>query len=196
VRVGEQYWEELGLRDAVLRGDESAWCVLYDRCFDSLYAFIDFRTGHRRERTEEAVQECWLIAVKRIDGFDPGRGSFGAWMRGIAANVVRDQWRKHQRTGKLETASAAADAVSGASSAAANLELAEKIGLALTFLPERYRTVLQAKYEQSRSVAEIARERGESPKAVESLLTRARKAFRQAWAGLDRRDDHERHQTQ
>lgn len=192
VNENDHRWEETGLRDAVLRGDESAWRVLYDRCFDALYAFIDFRTGHRRERTEEAVQECWLIAVRRIESYDPERGTFAGWMRGIAANVLRDQWRKRQRTANLETAAIdPGTVVSGP-----DLELADRIGLALTHLPERYRSVLQAKYEQSRSVAEIAEERGESPKAVESLLTRARNAFRQAWAGLDRRDDHERHRPQ
>jgi DNA-directed RNA polymerase specialized sigma24 family protein len=37
------------------------------------------------------------------------------------------------------------------------------------------------KYLEGRSVADIAAERGESPKATESLLTRAREAFRQAY---------------
>ena len=36
------------------------------------------------------------------------------------------------------------------------------------------------------TVVEIAREWQESPKAVESLLVRARKAFKDAFGGLDR----------
>ncbi len=47
----EHTWKERGLRDAVLRGDMEAWRVLYDQCFDSLFAFIDFRSGRRRDRT-------------------------------------------------------------------------------------------------------------------------------------------------
>jgi RNA polymerase sigma-70 factor (ECF subfamily) len=41
--------------------------------------------------------------------------------------------------------------------------------------------VLRMKYLEGRSVADIAAERDDSPKAVESLLTRAREAFRQAY---------------
>ena len=50
-------WDESGLRDAILRGDEGAWRVFHDQCFDSIYAFIDFRTGHRREA--QRIQEIW-----------------------------------------------------------------------------------------------------------------------------------------
>jgi DNA-directed RNA polymerase specialized sigma24 family protein len=41
--------------------------------------------------------------------------------------------------------------------------------------------VLRARYLDGASVADIARSRGESLKATESLLTRAREAFRAAF---------------
>ncbi len=47
--------------------------------------------------------------------------------------------------------------------------------------PERYEAVLRAKYLDQQSVAAIAETWNETPKAVESLLTRAREAFRQAY---------------
>jgi RNA polymerase sigma-70 factor (ECF subfamily) len=175
-------WDERGLRDAVLRGDEEAWRVFHDQCFDSIYAFIDFRTGHRQDLTEEVAQECWMIAVRRIERFDPARASFENWMRGIAANVLRNHWRTRKGTENIE----AAEAVSMNSDAGSRIELAEQIGMALTALPDRYRTVLHAKYEDKLSVIEIARKWGESPKAVESLLTRARGAFRKAYTGLEK----------
>lgn len=174
-------WEERGLRDAVLRGDEKAWRIFYDQCFESLYAFIDFRTGHRQDRTEEIVQESWLVAVRRIGSFDPARGSFESWMRGIAAHLLRNQWRKWKRIEKKE----AAGAVSGESDPGNRFELAEQIGLALTAVPDRYRAVLRAKYEEKLSVSEIARRWSENPKAVESLLTRARNAFRRAYRSIE-----------
>ncbi len=175
-------WKERGLRDAVLRGDNGAWRVFYDQCFDSLYAFIDFRTGHRRDRTEEVVQDSWMVAVRRIDTFDPARASFENWMRGIAANVIRNHRHAWKRLEGLEPV----EAVSKDAGPGPRIELAEQIGLALTVLPARYRSVLQAKYEEKRSVIEIAQRWKESPKAVESLLTRARSAFREAFTGLDK----------
>jgi len=175
-------WEESGLREAVMRGNESAWRTLYDRCFESLFAFIDYRTGHCRDRTEEVVQESWLVAVRRIASFDPARSSFENWMRGIAAHVLKNHWRRWKKLEKLETVAAVAQE----SNPGTQLELAEQIGLALTALPERYRSVLQLKYEERLSVNEIARRWSESTKAIESLLTRARNAFRQAYSGLEK----------
>jgi RNA polymerase sigma-70 factor (ECF subfamily) len=60
-------------------------------------------------------------------------------------------------------------------------EEAESVARALAALPGHYESVLRAKYLDGQSVAEIAAERGESAKAVESLLMRARQAFREIY---------------
>ncbi len=57
-------------------------------------------------------------------------------------------------------------------------------GAALTSLPCRWEQVLRWKYCQDLSVAEIAGQLGSSEKAVESILSRARAAFRQVYARL------------
>ena len=48
----------------------------------------------------------------------------------------------------------------------------------LSLLPEKYTKILVKKYVDLRSVRDIAQEAGQSEKAVESLLGRARTAFR------------------
>ena len=66
--------------------------------------------------------------------------------------------------------------------AVAEREQAERIAAALAGdLPERYEAALRMKYLDRRTVAEIAAEWGETEKAVESLLGRARAAFREAY---------------
>ena len=145
-------------------------------------AFIDFRTGHRRDRTEEVVQEVWMVAVRRIESFDPTRSSFENWMRGIAVNVIRNHRHAWKRLEGLRPV----EGVSMEAEPGTPIELAEQIGLALTTLPTRYRSVLKAKYEEKLSVIEIARKWKESPKAVESLLTRARGAFREIFNRLEK----------
>jgi RNA polymerase sigma-70 factor (ECF subfamily) len=52
-------------------------------------------------------------------------------------------------------------------------------------LPPHYEEVLRCKYLDGQSVADIALAWNESPKAVESLLTRARHAFREAYGPLE-----------
>ena len=54
----------------------------------------------------------------------------------------------------------------------------------LDHLPVRYGNALQWKYIQGLSVREIASLLGASPKAAESVLTRARQAFRDGFAAV------------
>ncbi len=190
-------WEEHALRAAALSGDEAAWRVLYDHHFDSLYGYVYWRAGRHPQRAEEVVQECWAVAVKRIRRFDPARGTFHGWLRGIADKVLSNHRRRWQRRDRTEIPNAADAGLpdrrvaesareSGAGAAAQNLAQAEHIGMALTALPPKHQAVLRAKYEEGLSVAEIAERWEATPKAVESLLSRARAAFREQYETLDR----------
>lgn len=173
-------WDERILRAAVLAGDGAAWRTLHDRFFDPLYAYIHCRTGRRADLTEDVVQECWLTAVRRIRDFDPERGAFDLWLRGIALNVLRNHHRGRRRDAAQSGAWEAPSRDERCPERPA--ELSEEIAIVLTELPVRQQKVLVAKYEEGLSVEEIAARWGESWKAVESLLARARAAFRDAYA--------------
>src|SRR5207253_5475538 len=99
---------EHALRGAVLAGDERAWRAWYEETFDRLYAYARWRCAGMADLTEEVVQETWLTAVRRIRRFDPGQGSFAAWLCGIAANVVRNRLRRERRRRGPPLADAAA----------------------------------------------------------------------------------------
>jgi RNA polymerase sigma-70 factor (ECF subfamily) len=169
---------ERGLQRAVLAGDEQAWKILYDEAFTGLYGYVLWRCGGLRDPADEVVQETWLTAVRRLRSFDPATGSFGAWLRGIAANLLRNYFRREIRRARyIQPLPSEPLAVLDED----RREQAERVALALSALPEHYESVLRAKYLDGRSVAAIALARDESPKAVESLLTRARQAFREAY---------------
>jgi RNA polymerase sigma-70 factor (ECF subfamily) len=172
---------ESGLRAAVLAGDERAWESWYQESYDGLFAYISWRCGGDRELAGDTVQETWLIAVKRIKNFDPKRGSFATWLRGIAANVLRNQFRSaNRRNGQHQ--SLASDPVDpgAAPNNLKECDRAHQVAWSLSQLPERYEAVLRAKYLDGQSVLDIAAEWRETPKAIESLLTRARHALRDA----------------
>lgn len=175
----DRVWRERGLWSAVLAGDERAWRTWYEASFDELHAYVSWRCAGLRDLADEVVQETWLTAVRRIGGFDPERGSFVAWLCGFAANILRNQLRRrardHRRNQSLNGELLVPDA------AKEENEQAERIASALAALPERYEAALRAKYLDQHSVAQIAEDWQETPKAIESLLTRARLAFREAY---------------
>lgn len=174
------------LRTAVLAGDEQAWRSWYDESYQPLYAYVHWRSGGLEDLAEEVVQETWLVAVRRVRQFDPHQGSFLAWLRGIAANVLRSrlrarpaEWRRREslQGGLASDVPVEAELV--------RRERAERIAAALADLPEHYETVLRAKYVDGATVAQVAEAAGRTPKAVESLLARARQAFRQRYRALE-----------
>jgi RNA polymerase sigma-70 factor (ECF subfamily) len=173
---------EEALKRAVLAGDEAAWRVWYDETFEGVRRFVVWQLRSQPDRSDEVLQETWLVAVRRIREFDPHRAGFAEWMRGIAANVLRSQMRKWGAVSMKPlpenvTCSPNDDATEAKSRS-------ERITEVLQFLPGRYAAVLREKYLEQKSVSEIAASWNETAKGVESLLTRAREAFRQAF-GMD-----------
>jgi RNA polymerase sigma-70 factor (ECF subfamily) len=69
-------------------------------------------------------------------------------------------------------------------SAAQHEQLRHFVRVILDHLPKRYGDALEWKYIQGLSVKEIGARLGLPPKATESVLTRARAAFREGFAAL------------
>ena len=65
-------------------------------------------------------------------------------------------------------------------------ETAQLVQATLDRLPGHYGDVLEWKYIEGLAVAEIAARLRSTPKAIESMLTRARTAFRESFAGVVR----------
>ena len=180
--------QEQALREAVLAGSESAWRALYDANFNALYAIVFHRAGRDRHRTDDVVQETWLVAVRRMADFDPRQGAFESWLKGIAANVLKNHRRRWQRDGRTQSL----EGEPSSPPPRADSESSELLALALTALPQRYQTVLWAKYEERLSVVEIGRRLGNTSRAVESLLSRARDALRRAYQQLQNEEEGDR----
>lgn len=180
----ERRQREADLRRRVLAGDDSAWEELFVDCFDAVWVAVARRVGRDRHRIEDVVGETWLVAVRRIASFDPEAGSFLAWLHGIAElahkNAQRSWARREGRSRRPLDAAAGLPAARAQSRESAG-ETRELVEASFASIPERYRAVLREKYVEELPVEEIARRREASPKAVESLLSRARGAFREAY---------------
>lgn len=164
--------DEGELRRAAAAGDALAWAALFESAYDRVRAYCRWRAAGLADLADDCEQETWLVAVRRLKTFDPRAGPFVAWVVGIASNVVRGQLRRRRPKPLPEDCPTPCDR--------AARERAEAVAVALAALPEHYEAVLRAKYLDGESVESIAMARGVSAKAVESLLTRARAAFRAA----------------
>ena len=132
------------------------------------------------------MQEVFLAALSSLDNFR-SESSFYTWLRSIAVHKVNDFYRRQAREPEHEISSPDSPGTTleqvrdEGATASANMESEEvrrSIHDALLSLPRDYRRVLVLKYLHEMPVLEISRLMDRSPKSVEGLLTRARKAMR------------------
>lgn len=174
--MSEQAWHEQGLRDAALAGNAEAWRVLVTNHQDAVRRYLSWRLGGSLSFLDDLVQESWLIAARSLRRFAPDRGTFQHWMFGIAANVCRNHLRARRRSRQRpypqnhEPAEKPSDE-----------QQATRVADALAELPDHYERMLRAKYFEGASVECIAHSEQQTAKAIESLLTRARTAFRELY---------------
>lgn len=79
------------------RGDRAGFGALYDRVAPALYAWAAVRIGpaaRKRLDPEDLLQEVWCRAVQRFPDFDAERGTFRAWIFGIAHLVLLEGFRR------------------------------------------------------------------------------------------------------
>ena len=165
--------DDRALREAALAGDAGAWHLLFDSAHGRVRAYCRWRAAGLSDLADDCEQETWLVAVRRLRSFDPARGPFAAWVIGVAAKVIRGQLRRRKARPLPADCPTPCDRE--------GRERAEAVAAALAKLSERHEGVLRRKYLDGQSVAEIAAELRLTQKAVESLLTRAREAFRAAY---------------
>ncbi len=75
----------------VLNGDVEAFGVLVDRYYGALARLLTYRLGDR-DVALDLTQETFADAFRDLETFK-GRGTFSAWLYGIAHNRLRMYWR-------------------------------------------------------------------------------------------------------
>lgn len=161
-------------------GDEPAWRTLYQRYLPTVWRYVFLRLGRDRQLVEDVVSETFLALVRLLSTREAPVDSLAGWLLSVARHKIDDQWRRdgRQETMLAQVCQTTCDAAADAASECEQHEVRLRVLSLLGELPPDERMVLEWKYLDGHSVREIARRLGRTEKAVESLLFRARRAFR------------------
>ncbi|MBI3746358.1 MAG: sigma-70 family RNA polymerase sigma factor [Chloroflexi bacterium] len=97
---GRRFDDDRALASRIAGGDDAAFMTVYDRYGDMLFGTA-MRFFRDRDTAADVVQETMLAVWRRSAQFDPGQGSLGAWMMGIARNRSIDRLRAEARRPRL-----------------------------------------------------------------------------------------------
>ena len=162
----------------------AAWNALSQRYLPLVwrYAYALLEDVHL---AEDIVSESMLALLKNIDQIDVETPKISAWLRSVVRHKVADHHRRSYRAkDHLPRVAIEHERRDGPEDPSAQLTLAEKksqIAEILEGLPERQRLALEWKYVEGMRVREIAERLGETEKAVEATLYRARREFRRLY---------------
>ncbi len=183
--------ESTELVQRMLAGDERAFTAFFDDYFPRVYRFALPRLNSDADAAAEVVQAALTKAMRKLKDFR-GEASLFTWVCQICRHEVVDYLRREARhTNNVVRIDDSADvraAVEANAGPAAEepahrysqAEVRQLVRTILDRLPPRYGDALEMKYVEGLSVDEIGVELGIGTTAAQSLLARARVAFRDA----------------
>lgn len=146
---------------AAQAGDGAAWETLVQRHLDAVTAWVAKRCP-RWSLVDDVVQESF-VRVWSGKAQPDGRGPLRAWLIGVARNVLREELRRSDsRVRRLDTLLLDAmpgddDAEQEARAAELQAQRMDALRTCLDGVGEPERKLLDARYQQGRQLAELAR---------------------------------------
>ncbi len=162
-------------------GDAAAWKSLYTRYLLAVWRYAYALAGDHHV-AEDAVSESFLALIQGCDRLDPEACHVYGWLCGVVRNKLSDTYRRSSRARKvLDRVGATQTEIDSNTDPRQTMEIQEvrsQVVDVLDLLPDVQRLILEWKYLDTMRVREIAGRLGQSEKAIESTLYRARKEFR------------------
>ena len=190
----ETYNDDRRLVRRLINGDERAFDAFVDEYYPRLYRFAYSRLGGAEDAAQDVVQNTFVNVIRKIDSYR-GEAALFTWLCTFCRFEIASHWRRlGRRAPEIEYvedspgARAALESLvaieGGPTARFEREELARLVWAVLDHLPIRYGNALHWKYIHGLTVREIASRLGSTTKAAESLLTRARQAFRDGFTAV------------
>jgi RNA polymerase sigma-70 factor, ECF subfamily len=185
---------DLELVERLLRGDARAFDEFFNEYYPKLFRFVKRRVSDA-SLAEDVAQGALCRALQSLRGFR-GEAALFTWLCTLCRRELSARLSEFNPASTSAALSEDDPAVRAALEslmsnestdpllATDRAQLRQAIRVALDYLPAPYGDILEWKYLRDMSIGEIAGRLGRSPKAAESLLTRAREAFREAFMVL------------
>jgi RNA polymerase sigma-70 factor (ECF subfamily) len=158
------------------RATSARFLDLYERAFQEVYSYVVSRLSDR-SAAEDITQEVFVIGARHVAG---GGDVNVAWLKTVARNKLIDHWRAQAREDRnlaLVCSTEQTSVFDGTKPADA-----ERVSQVLADLNPTYRAALVLRHLDGLSVPEVATHLDRSVEATEQVLSRARAAFRIAYA--------------
>lgn len=186
--------QDRDLASQVAGGDRPAFDAFFKEYFPRLFRFALSRVGNDPALAEEVVQRTMCIVVRKMGSYR-GEALLFSWLCQICRNEMAAVYRQRGEQFRADVPIDDHPAVQAAlesmysdeyqpEAAQKQNEIAHFVRATLQHLPGNYAKALEMKYVNGNSVREISLEMGLSEKATESLLTRARNAFKEGFSSL------------
>ena len=161
------------IRIAAAQQDPGQFAALYEANFELVYAYVARRVKSRAE-IEDLTSDVFRRALAGLPRYEQRGAPFSAWLLRIAANALIDRARKAKRREP-----AAVDLEVGPSEPERlGAEARARLYRAVEGLLPDQRRVIELRFAEERSIAEIARALGRTEGAVKQLQLRALAALR------------------
>jgi RNA polymerase sigma-70 factor (ECF subfamily) len=173
----------------MLAGEERAFTAFFETYFPRIYRFALPRLGRNEDTAKDVVQATLIKAMRKLGDYR-GEAALFTWLCQICRREIADHVRSQRRHSDKVLLIEDSDEVRAALESieappgddplrrADSAELKRLVHAVLDRLPNRYGEALEWKYVEGRSVEEIGDRLGIGHTAAQSLLARARVAFR------------------
>ena len=180
--------EDLQLAQRILAKERAAFEQFFDTYLGRVHRFCATRLGDDAA-VEDVVQITLQKGLQHLSGYR-GEASLFTWLCQICRHEMANWRARHARQGGAEVplddrpeVRAALESLH-AVDATARLELQQVVQLTLDHLPDNYGKALEWKYLEGLSVEEIGARLHINVVSAQSLLARARAAFRRNFLDL------------
>jgi RNA polymerase sigma-70 factor (ECF subfamily) len=187
--MGHEVTEDRELVQQMLAGEERAFGEFFSIYFPRVFRFALPRLNRNEDDAKDVVQATLVKAMRKLGDYR-GEAAMFTWLCQICrreiASHVRSERRYSDKVVLIEDSDEVRAALESIEAPAADdplrrcdgAELKRLVHAVLDRLPGRYGEALEWKYVEGRSVEEIGDRLGIGHTAAQSLLARARVAFR------------------